>query len=122
MEDLKKDLGEWRHLNSSYPTPFVENELKRLSKHMQKTYMETQKKMKAESQELKSLEAKNVKIVDVIDASNTALADTNEQLEKTEAMIKRTNFLVSKDGPMRAEKTAQLGQRMPRAIKFLSWR
>ena len=48
--------------------------------------------MKIVSKELKSLEAEKVKIADVIDASNNALADTNEQLEKAEAMIQKGQF------------------------------
>jgi len=36
---------------------------------------------------LKSPEAKKIKIIDAIDASNNALTDANEQLEKAEAMI-----------------------------------
>ena len=74
---------------------------------MQKTYAETQKELEAESQELKSLEAEKVKIIDAIDASDNALADVNEQLKKVEAMIKRANFLITKVGPMCAEETAR---------------
>ena len=35
VEDLKKDVGEWHHLNSLNLTPIVKEEVKRLSKHMQ---------------------------------------------------------------------------------------
>ena len=68
--------------NSSDLTPLVEEKLKCLSEHMQKTYAETQKELEAESQELKSLEAEKVNITDAIDASNNALADANEHLER----------------------------------------
>ena len=108
VEDLKKDVGEWRRLNSTDLTPFVEEEVKHLSDHMQKTYVKAQQELKVESQELKSLEAEKVKIVDAIDFSNNALANVNEQLEKAEAMIKRANFLISKTRPVRAKKTAWL--------------
>ena len=96
MEDLEQDVSEWHSLNSSDLTPFIEEQVKRLSKHMQKTYVETQQALEAESQELKSLEAEKTKIVDAIDTSNNALADAIEQLKKAEAMIKRANFLKSK--------------------------
>ena len=43
MEDLEKDMGEWCRLNNSNLTPFIEEELKRLSEHIQKTYVEAQK-------------------------------------------------------------------------------
>ena len=76
-------------MNSSNLTPFIEEELKRLSEHMQKTYADIQKKLEAELQELKSLEAKKVKVANAIDSSNNALADANEQLEKAETIIKK---------------------------------
>jgi len=77
---------------------------------MQKTYVETQQALEAESQELKPLEAKKIKIVDVIDASNNILVDVNKQLEKSEAMIKRANFVIFKDELVRMEETARLEQ------------
>ena len=61
MEDLEKDVGEWHRLNSSDLTPFVEEEVKRLSEYMQKTSVETQQELEAESQELKSLEAERLR-------------------------------------------------------------
>ena len=75
---------------------------------MQKTYIEAQQAMGAESQELKSLEAEKIKIAITIDASNNALADVNEQLEKAKVMIKRANFLISKAEPVHMEETARL--------------
>jgi len=49
---------------------------------MQKTYVEIQKELEAESQELKSVKAEKFKIADAIDASNNALVDANEQLKR----------------------------------------
>ena len=40
MKDLEKDVSERYHLNSSDLTLFVEEEVKRLSEHSQKTYIE----------------------------------------------------------------------------------
>jgi len=77
---------------------------------MQKIYAEPQKEMEAKFKELKSLEAKKVKFVDAIDASNNVLADVNEQLKKAEAMIIKTKFLISKAGSVHTEETARLGQ------------
>jgi len=110
VEDLEKDMDEWRRLNSSDLTTLVEEEVKRLSDHMQKTYVEAQQALEAESQELKSIEGEKIKIADAIDASNNALADANEQLEKAEAMIKRANLLISRAGPVHAEETTWLEQ------------
>jgi len=77
---------------------------------MQKTYVEAQQALEAESQELKSLEAEKIKIADEIDASNNALTDANEQLEKAKTMIKRANFFISKAELVCAEETARRGQ------------
>ena len=63
MEDLEKDVGDWHRLNSSDLTPFVEEEVKRLSEYMQKTSVETQQELEAESQELKSLEAERLRLL-----------------------------------------------------------
>jgi len=41
---------------------------------------------------LKFLEAEKIKITDALDVSNNTLADANEQLERAEVMIKRTNL------------------------------
>ena len=78
MEDLEKDVGKWCRLNSSDVSLLVEEELKRLSDHMHKTYTEAQQALEAESQGLKSLVAEKIKIADAIDASNNALVDANE--------------------------------------------
>jgi len=42
VEDLEKDMGEWCRLNSSDLTLLIEEEVKRLSDHMHKTYTEAQ--------------------------------------------------------------------------------
>ena len=79
VEELEKDMGEWRHLNDSDLTPLVEEEVKRLSEQMQKTYVEAQGEVEAVSQELKSLESEKIKIADATEASSNALAFTNDQ-------------------------------------------
>ena len=78
MEDLEEDIGEWHRLNSLDLTPLVEEEVKHLSDHMHKTYVEAQQALEVESQELKSLEAEKIKIAYAIDAFNNALTDANE--------------------------------------------
>ena len=45
---------------------------------------------------LKVLGARKVEIGDAIDASNNALLDTDDKIEKAKEMIKRTNLLLSK--------------------------
>jgi len=80
VEDLEQDVGEWRRLNSSNLTLYVEEKVKHLSEHMQRTYAEMQQELEVKSQELKSLAGEKIKIADAIDASNNALADANKQL------------------------------------------
>ena len=82
VEDLEKDVGEWYRLNSSDLSLLVEEEIKRLSDHMHKTYTKAQQALEGESKGLKFLMAEMIKIADAIDASNNALADANERLEK----------------------------------------
>jgi len=49
---------------------------------MQKTCVETQGEAKAVSQELKFLKVEEVKSADAIDASNNALAFTDDQIKR----------------------------------------
>ena len=82
MEKFEKDVGEWRHLSSSDLTPSVDEELKRLAIQMHKAHLETQKAAKAVSSDLKSMEARKVEIGDAIDASNNALLDAKDKIER----------------------------------------
>ena len=54
---------------------------------MHKTHAEMQGKVKAASQELKSLKVKEVKLADAIEDSNNALSSTNDQIERAREMI-----------------------------------
>ena len=45
---------------------------------------------------MKSLEVRKVEINDAIDASNIALLDAEDKIEKAKEMIKRINLLLSK--------------------------
>ena len=56
------------------------------------------------------MEARKVEIGDVIDASNSALFDAEDKIEKPNEMIKRANLLLSKAEPVRLEEIAQLEQ------------
>jgi len=74
VEDLKKDVGEWRRLNSTDLTPFVEEEVKRLSEHMQRGATCIRSRVSG----VEIPEAEKIKITDAINASNNALGDANE--------------------------------------------
>ena len=69
------------------------------------------------SSDLKSLEARKVEIGDTIDASNSALLDVEDKIEKSKEMIKRANLLLSKAELVRLEEIARLEQRRAQNVK-----
>ena len=56
--------------------------------------------------DLKSLETRKIKIGDAIGASNSALLDVEDKIEKAKEMIKRVNLLLSKAEPVHLEEIA----------------
>jgi len=56
------------------------------------------------------LEIRKVEIGDAIDASNSALLDAEDKIEKAKEMIKKDNLLLSKVEPVRLEEIARLEQ------------
>jgi len=107
---LERDVDEWRHLSNSDLGSSVNEQLERLAAQMHEAHLAAQEAVKAISSDLKSLEARKVEIGDAIDASNSALLDTEDKIEKAKEMIKRANLLLSKAEPMRLEEIAQLEQ------------
>ena len=103
-------MGEWRRLSSSDLNPSVDEELKCLMSQMQKAHLKVQKAAKAVSLDLKSLKVRKVEIGDAIAASNSALLDTEDKIEKDKEMIKRANLLMSKAEPVHLEEIARLEQ------------
>ena len=89
MEKFEKDVGEWRHLSSSDLDSLVNEELERLMVQMQKAHLEAQEAAKAVSLDLKALETRKIEIGDAIDASNSALLDAEDKIEKAKEMINR---------------------------------
>ena len=51
-----------------------------------------------------------LEIEDAIDASNSALLDTEDKIEKAKEMIKKANLLLFKAEPVRLEEIARLEQ------------
>ena len=96
MEKFGKDIGEWRQLNNLGLNPSVDEELEHLMAQMQKAHLEAQEVAKAVSSDLKSLETRKIEIGDAIDASNSALLDAEDKIEKARKMIKRANFFCPK--------------------------
>ena len=77
---------------------------------MREAHLVAQEAAKAISSDLKSLEARKIEIGDAIDASNSALLDAEDKIEKAKEMIKKANLLLSKAEPVLLEETARLEQ------------
>jgi len=77
---------------------------------MREAHLATQEAAKAISSVLKSLESRRVEIGDAIDASNSALLDAEDKIEKAKEMIKKVNLLLSKAELVRLEEIARLEQ------------
>jgi len=96
VERPEKNVGEWRHLSSSNLNSSISEELERLVAQMREAHLAAQEVAKAISSDLKSLETRRIEIRDAIDASNSALLDAEDKIEKAKERIKRVNLLLSK--------------------------
>ena len=110
VEKFEKDVGEWRCLSSSDLDSSVNEELEHLMVQMREAHLEAQEAANAVSSDLKFLETRKVEIRYAIDASNNALLDAEDKIEKAREMIKRANLLLSKAEPVRLEEIAWLEQ------------
>ena len=59
---------------------------------------------------MKFLETRKLEIGDAIDASNSALLNAEDKIEKARELIKRANLLLFKAEPVRLEEIARLEQ------------
>ena len=103
-------MGEWRHLSSSDLDSSIDEELERLVAQIQEAHFTVQEAAKPVSLGLKSLKTRKVEIGDAIDASNSALLDAEDKIEKAKEVIKRANLLLSKAEPVCFEEIAQQEQ------------
>jgi len=110
VERLERDVDEWRRFSNSDLDSTVNEQLERLAAQMREAHLTAQEAGKAISSDLKSLEKRKVEIGDAIDASNSALLDAEDKLEKAKEMIKRANLLLSKAELVRLEEIARLEQ------------
>ena len=85
-------MGEWRHLSSSDLDSSVDEELERLVAQMREANFVAQEAARAVFSDLKYLNTRKVEIGDAIDASNSALLDAEDKIEKAKEMIKRPIF------------------------------
>ena len=110
MEKFEKDVGKLRHLSSSNLDSSVDEELECLVAQMREAHFTAQEAAKAVSSSLKSLETRKLEIGDAVDASNGALLNAEDKIEKAKEMIKKANLLLSKAEPVRLEEIARLEQ------------
>ena len=95
----------------------VNEQLTHLAAQMHEAHLVAQEAAKAISSDLKSLEIRKVELGDAIDASNSALLDAEDKIEKAKKMIKKSNLLLSKAEPVRLEEIA----RNPCILVSLFW-
>jgi len=110
VERLERDVGEWRYLSNSDLNSLVNEQLECLAAQMREAHLAAQKAAKAISSDLKPLETRKVEIRDAIDASNSALLNAEDKIEKAKEMIKRANLILSKTEPVHLEEIARLEQ------------
>ena len=110
VERLERDVEEWRRLSNLDLDFSVNEQLEHLATQMREAHLAAQEAAKAISSDLKSLEIRKVEIGDAIDASNSALLDAEDKIDKAKEMIKRANLLLSKAELVRLEEIAQLEQ------------
>ena len=110
VDRLERDVDEWRRLSHSDLESLVNDQLAHLAAEMHEAYLAAQEAAKAISSNLKSLETRKVELGDAIDASNNALLDAEDKIEKAKEMIKKANLLLSKAEPVHLEKIARLEQ------------
>ena len=92
---LEGDVDEWHHLNNSDLDASVNEQLECLAAQMREAHLAAQEAAKTISSDLKSLETRKIEIGDAIDASNSALLDAEDKIEKAKEMINRANLLLS---------------------------
>ena len=101
---------EWRRLSHSDLESSVYEQLAHLVAQMREAHLAAQEAAKAISYDLKSLETRQVELGDAIDASNSAILDAEDKIEKAKEMIRKGNLLLSKAELVCLEETALLEQ------------
>ena len=106
MDRLERDVDECRRLSYSDLEFSVNEQLTHLAAQMYEAHLAAQEAAKAISSDFKSLETREAELRDAIDASNSALLDAEDKIEKAKKMIKKANLLLSKAEPVCLEEIA----------------
>ena len=110
VDDLEKDVEEWRRLYSSDAASLADERLSHLVAQRREARLAAQEATEAISSDLKSLETEQVEVGSAIDASTSALLDAEDKVKRAEEMIRKANLLLSKATQMRHEESARLKQ------------
>jgi len=110
VDDLEKDVEEWRRLRCSDPESLADERLARLFAEKHEARLAAQEAAKAISSDLESLETRQAEVRSAIDASTSALLDAEDKIGRAEEMIRKANLLLSKAVLVRLEETARLEQ------------
>ena len=85
MDQLERDVDEWRRLSHSDMESSINEQLTHLVAQMHEAHLAAQEAAKVISSDLKSLETRKVELGDAIDASSSALLDAEDKIEKGQA-------------------------------------
>ena len=96
VDDLEKDVEEWRHLHRSDAASLADERLTHLVAQRREAQLAAQEAAEAISSDLKSLETEQVEVGSAIDASTSALLDAEDKVKRAEEMIRKANLLLSK--------------------------
>ena len=110
VDDLEKDVEEWRHLYRSDAASLADERLTHLVAQRREAQLAAQEAAEAISSDLRSLETEEAEVGSAIDASNSALLDAEDKVKRAEEMIRKANLLLSKATQMRHEESARLKQ------------
>ena len=95
-DQFERDVEEWRRLSRSNLESSVDEQLAHFVAQMHEAHLAAQEAAKAISSDLKALKTRQVELGDAIDASNSALLDAEDKIEKAKEMIRKENLLLSK--------------------------
>jgi len=110
VDELEKDVEEWRRLHHSDPASLADERLACLVAQKREARLAAQEAAEAISSDLKSLGMRQAEVGSAIDASTSALLGAEDKIKKAEDMIRKANLLLSKAIPVHLEETARLEQ------------
>jgi len=118
ISNLEKDVSEWRNLKQLNLAPMVEAELECLVEQIKKNYLEIFQEVNAIFEKLKTLDAREVDVTEMMVISGEVLDAANTQLKQAEKMIARANAIISRVETVRKVETARLEEITAESIQI----